>query len=192
MSNFAHILSQLQLFILRSVNPFRPISDFSLLINFQFRAVHFKPIPFVYPVPKWHIVLSFYHMGWLILTLLDHCQRTVGEAWPLLTFIHDVLIPVDGLGGVDWPDHTLVAQVAHEKLETNEGKDTQAEDGQDHHIRKLLHRLDQGAHNGFQSWRAVTHTRTQTTQMMEEMLMPQVWIFGASTSTINYLILLKC
>lgn len=105
-------------------------------------------------------------MGWLI--LLDRSQLTVGEAASLLTVVHDVLIPVKalaavgqvGLGDVDWPDHTLVAQVAHEELETDEGKDAQAEDGQDHHIRKLLHGLDQGAHNGLQAWRVATHTRT--------------------------------
>lgn len=114
----------------------------------------------------------------------------------LLTVVHDVLVPVKALaavgqvalGDVDWPDHTLVAQVAHEELETDEGKDAQAEDGQDHHIRKLLHRLDQGAHNGLQAWGAATHTRTQTTQVIQEMLMPQVGIFGVSTSTRNYVL----
>lgn len=78
---------------------------------------------------------------------------------PLLTVVHDVLIPVKALAAVGqvavcqvkWPDHTLVAQVAHEELKTDEGKDTQAEDGQDHHIRKLLYRLDQGTHNGLQA-----------------------------------------
>lgn len=99
----------------------------------------------------------------------------------LLTFVHDVLIPVKGLaavvalGDVDWPEHTLVAQVAHEELETDEGEDAQAEDGQDHHIRKLFHRLDQGTHNGLQAWGAATHTRTQTTQVIQEILMPQVY-----------------
>ena len=101
---------------------------------------------------------------------------------PPLTIVHDVVIPVEALaavgqvnlGGVDRPDHTLVAQVAYEELETDEGKDTQAEDGQDHHIRKLLHRLDQGAYDGLQAWRATTHTRTQTRQVMQERLMPQV------------------
>ena len=89
----------------------------------------------------------------------DHCQFTIGEAASLLTVVHDVLVPVKGLaaigrvavGDVNWPDHTLVTQIAHEKLEANEGKDAQAENGQDHHIRKLLHGLDQGAHNGLQS-----------------------------------------
>lgn len=90
---------------------------------------------------------------------LVRCQFTVGGAVPLLTVVHDVLIPVKALAAVgqvalcdvNWPDHALVAQVAHEELETDEGKDAQAEDSQDHHIRKLLHRLDEGAHNGLQA-----------------------------------------
>lgn len=51
-----------------------------------------------------------------------------------------------------------MAQVAHEELQTDEGKDAQAEDSQDHHIRKLLHRLYQSAHNGLQACRTVAHT----------------------------------
>lgn len=74
----------------------------------------------------------------------------------VLTIVTDVLIPVKALAAIvqvcfvqiDWPINTLLAQVAHEELETNEGKDTQAEDSQDHHIRKLLHRLDQGTNDG--------------------------------------------
>lgn len=66
---------------------------------------------------------------------------------PQLTVISDVLVPVERLaligqlavGDVYWPEYTLLAQVAHEKLETNQSKDAQAEDGQDHHIRQLLH-----------------------------------------------------
>lgn len=37
------------------------------------------------------------------------------------------------------PPHTLVPEVSHEELEANEGKDTQAEDSEDHDIRELLH-----------------------------------------------------
>lgn len=77
------------------------------------------------------------------------------EATSSLTFIVDVLIPVKvlravgvDLGHVDRPDHALLAQVSHEELQADEGKDAQAEDGKDHHVRQLLHRLDQGAHNG--------------------------------------------
>lgn len=106
-------------------------------------------------------------MGLLI--PLDCCQLTVGEAQPLLTIIQDVIRPIEALGHVDWPEHTLVAQVSHEELETDEGKDAQAEDGQDHHIRKLLHRLDQGAHNGLQA----LHTSKQNTQLMQEKKRPR-------------------
>lgn len=64
-----------------------------------------------------------------------------------LTIISDVLVPVERLaligqvavGDIYRPEHALLAQVAHEKLETNQSKDAQAEDGQDHHIRQLLH-----------------------------------------------------
>lgn len=48
--------------------------------------------------------------------------------------------------------HTLVPQVAHEELQANEGEDTEAEDCEDHHVGQLLHRLDQGPHNGLQAW----------------------------------------
>lgn len=95
-----------------------------------------------------------------------------GRLWQrsALTLVHDVLVPVEalaavgqtGLGDVDGPEHTLVAQVAHEELEADEGEDAQAEDGEDHHIRELLHRLDQGANDGLQAWRAATHVGTQT------------------------------
>lgn len=91
--------------------------------------------------------------------LLDRCQLTVGAALPLLTLVRDVLVPVEALaavgqvalGDVDRPDHTLLAQVTHEELETDEGKDAQAENSQDHHVRQLLHRLDQGAHDGLEA-----------------------------------------
>lgn len=72
---------------------------------------------------------------------------------------------------VDGPDDTLVPQISHEELQTNEGKDTEAENGEDHHIWQLLHRLDQSANNGLQTFeisnmhthtRTNMHTRTQT------------------------------
>lgn len=99
-----------------------------------------------------------------------------------LTVIVDVLIPVKvlravgvGLGHVDRPDHALLAQVSHEELQANEGKDAQAEDGKDHHVWQLLHRLDQGAHNGLQAWGGATHTRTKKTmQVIQEMPLPKV------------------
>ena len=90
---------------------------------------------------------------------------------PPLTIVGDVLVPVERLaligqvavGDVYGPDDALLAQVAHEKLQTNQSKDAQAEDGQDHHIRQLLHRLDQGAHDGLQAWRQ-PGTQGQTMQ----------------------------
>ena len=60
----------------------------------------------------------------------------------LPTFIVDVLFPVKALGAVfeialgevDGPHHTLVAQVPHEELQSDQGKDAQAKHCQDHHI----------------------------------------------------------
>lgn len=43
-------------------------------------------------------------------------------------------------------------QVAHEKLQADEGEDTEAEDSENHHISQLLHRLDQGSHDCLQAW----------------------------------------
>lgn len=37
------------------------------------------------------------------------------------------------------PAHALLPQVAHEELEADEGKDAQAENSEDHHVRELLH-----------------------------------------------------
>lgn len=58
------------------------------------------------------------------------------------TFIVDVLFPVEAFGAifkialieVDGPHHTLVPQVSHEELQSDQGKDTQAKHRQDHHI----------------------------------------------------------
>ena len=47
---------------------------------------------------------------------------------------------------------TFVPQVAHEELQADEGEDTEAEDREDHHIGQLLHGLDQGPHDGLQTW----------------------------------------
>ncbi len=102
-------------------------------------------------------------------------QLSLGIAYKLkLTVIHDVLIPVECMGAivrvyfcyVDGPDDTLLPQISHEELQTNEGKDTEAENGEDHHIWQLLHRLDQSANNGLQTWdieyaHTYTHTNTQ-------------------------------
>lgn len=35
--------------------------------------------------------------------------------------------------------HAFLSQVPHEELQANEGKDTQAEDGENHDIGQLLH-----------------------------------------------------
>ena len=43
-------------------------------------------------------------------------------------------------------------QVAHEELQPDEREHAQTEHGQDHDVRELLHRLDQGAHDGLQAW----------------------------------------
>lgn len=47
--------------------------------------------------------------------------------------------------------HALVSQIALEKLEPYEGKDTQAENGQDHHVGKFLNRLDKCTYNDLES-----------------------------------------
>lgn len=47
----------------------------------------------------------------------------------------------------------FLSQVSHEELQADEGEDAQAEDGEDHHVRELLHRLDQSADDGLQAWR---------------------------------------
>lgn len=49
------------------------------------------------------------------------------------------------------PD-ALLPQQPHEELQTDEGEHAEAEDGQDHHVCQLPHRLDQRAHNGFQTF----------------------------------------
>lgn len=47
--------------------------------------------------------------------------------------------------------HTLSSQIALEKLEAYEDKDTQAENGQDHHIGEFLNRLDKCPYNDLES-----------------------------------------
>lgn len=87
----------------------------------------------------------------------------------LLTLIADVFSPVEGAveaqqagvvegGGVDvtavvmvHDAQALLPQVAHEELQADQGEDAEAEDGEDHYVRQLLHRLDQGAHDGLQA-----------------------------------------
>ena len=48
---------------------------------------------------------------------------------------------------------TFLPQVPHEQLQADEGEDAQAEHGEDHHVRQLLHRLDQSAHDRLQACR---------------------------------------
>lgn len=88
----------------------------------------------------------------------------LGSSFPLAvevtpTFIVDVFFPVKASGAifkialvkVYGPHHTLVSKIPHEQLQANQGENTQAEHGQDHHIRQLLHRLNEGAYNCLQA-----------------------------------------
>ena len=50
------------------------------------------------------------------------------------------------------PHNTFLTKVSHEELETDQSKDTQAENGQDHDVSELLHRLDEGTNDGLQAW----------------------------------------
>jgi len=47
------------------------------------------------------------------------------------------------------PFDTFLPQISHEELQANESKHAETEDGEDHDIRQFLHRLNQGANNGF-------------------------------------------
>lgn len=59
---------------------------------------------------------------------------------------------VRGVDTVVQAADTLLPQEAHEKLQANQSKHAQTEDGQDHHVRQLLHRLDQSTHDGLQTF----------------------------------------
>lgn len=58
------------------------------------------------------------------------------------TFIIDILFPIKASGAifqialieVYGPHNTLVSQVSHEKLQSNQGKNAQAEHCQNHHV----------------------------------------------------------
>lgn len=88
----------------------------------------------------------------------------------ILTIVIDVFVPVETsaavfqvlLGHVDWPEDALVTKVPHEQLQADQRKDAETEDGQDHHIRQLLHRLDQSAHDGLQACSQKNNTHTHT------------------------------
>ena len=74
--------------------------------------------------------------------LQKHFAKNNHQQSDMLTVVHDVLIPLEpfaaiaqiAFGGVDGPDDTLLPQIAHEELQANQGKDTEAEDGEDHYI----------------------------------------------------------
>ena len=53
---------------------------------------------------------------------------------------------------------TFVLEVALEELQAHQGKDTQAEDGEDGHISQLFHRVDQGPHDDLQPCGKMTAT----------------------------------
>ena len=45
----------------------------------------------------------------------------------------------------------LLPQQPHEELQADEGEHAETEDGQDHHVCQLPHRLDQSADDGLQT-----------------------------------------
>ena len=58
---------------------------------------------------------------------------------------------VGGVEAVCEAADALLPQQPHEKLQADEGEHAETEDGQDHHVGQLLHRLDQSADNGLQT-----------------------------------------
>lgn len=62
---------------------------------------------------------------------------------------------VGAVGGIaaDWKTNALLPQVAHEELQADEGKDTEAENGEDHDVWQLLYRLDQCTNYGLQTFK---------------------------------------
>lgn len=59
---------------------------------------------------------------------------------------------VRGVDAVAEAADALLPQQPHEELQADEGEHAEAEDGQDHHVCQLPHRLDQSAHDGFQTF----------------------------------------
>lgn len=45
----------------------------------------------------------------------------------------------------------FLSQVSHKELQADEGEDAQTEDGEDHHVCQLLHRLDESTDDGLQA-----------------------------------------
>lgn len=68
-------------------------------------------------------------------------------------------------------------EVPHEELQADEGKDAQAEDGEDHDIRELLHRLDQRPDDRLQPWEGVGPAELTACLLMEDVLrcFPKLW-----------------
>lgn len=99
------------------------------------------------------------------MTPVNPHSASLSRHFTRLTLIVHVLRPVEG--GVEAQQacvgviaaaavvvndaHALLPQVAHEELQADQGKDAEAEHGENHHVRQLLHRLDQGAHDGLQA-----------------------------------------
>lgn len=53
----------------------------------------------------------------------------------------------------DGPPYAFVPQISHKQLEADQGENRQSENGQNHDVHHFLHGLDQGGHNGLQTWR---------------------------------------
>lgn len=90
------------------------------------------------------LILSSCHHTWIVdvffklkLHIFVCCTIVVG------------IITIVTTGGIDvncevtkqpwWHENTLLSQVPHEELETNQGKDTKTKHSQDHGISQLLH-----------------------------------------------------
>ena len=61
-------------------------------------------------------------------------------------------VPQQRVVGGGRPADALLPEVPHEELEADQGEDGQREHRQDHDVHHLLHRLDQSAHDGLQTW----------------------------------------
>lgn len=59
---------------------------------------------------------------------------------------------VRGVDAVPEAPDALLPQQTHEELQADEGEHAEAEDGEDHDIGQLPHRLDQSTHDGFQAF----------------------------------------
>lgn len=55
------------------------------------------------------------------------------------------------IGGERRPIDTFLPQIAHKELQADESEHAETEDGQDHDICQLLHRLNQSSDDGFQT-----------------------------------------